>query len=476
MGRYSWLRYSATRDAVYCAYCLLFGKKESKYKTFSSEPVTDWSNLPKLIMRHIERNDDHRKSCVMAENYLRVAERQADDVYAQVNEHHRDVVMQHREALASIISCLLFCARQNIALRGHHEDEGNFRALVNLRAETDPVLRRHMQTAPRRATYLSPDIQNELLNICADELRTTIVRECNRAGVFAFSADECTDVATREQISLCVRFLQEDGEIKIREEFLGFVKAERTTGRALADKFLDTLDDYGVMMAQIRAQSYDGAPNMSGIHNGVQELIRRQYPHAVYVYCRAHCLNICIIHSCRLPLVRNMMDTIQQISYSFKVSAKRLDIYDNELQQNAEAKANVDKKTKLQVLCETRWASRASALFTFKASYDVVVASLALLDEDGGANARAYKASILKFDFIVTLVACEHIFSLLTPLSKMLQTVQLDLVEACQEAATVVQVMEGERGDDTVWEALYLEAVEIAGMIDISVQIYSGMH
>ena len=65
--------------------------------------------------------------------------------------------------------------------------------------------------------------------MCAKVLRQEIVASCTDSGMFAFLADECTDVATREQVSLCVRFVQR-GEIKIREEFLGFVLVEGVGG------------------------------------------------------------------------------------------------------------------------------------------------------------------------------------------------------------------------------------------------------
>ena len=37
---------------------------------------------------------------------------------------------------------------------------------------------------------------------------------------------------------------------------------------------------------------------------------------------------------------------------------------------------NMDKRTKLRTLCETRWTSRADALYTFKTSFPVVVHAL----------------------------------------------------------------------------------------------------
>ena len=39
-------------------------------------------------------------------------------------------------------------------------------------------------------------------------------------------------------------------------------------------------------------QTYDGASVMSGHLNGVQALIRQEYPFAYFVHCAAHRLNL----------------------------------------------------------------------------------------------------------------------------------------------------------------------------------------
>ena len=47
----------------------------------------------------------------------------------------------------------------------------------------------------------------------------------------------------------------------------------------------------------MRAQGYDGAANMSGIHKGVQARVRERIPTAQYVHCKAHTLGLAIVHS-----------------------------------------------------------------------------------------------------------------------------------------------------------------------------------
>jgi hypothetical protein len=80
----------------------------------------------------------------------------------------------------------------------------------------------------------------------------------------------------------------------------------------------------GVQTAQMVGQGYDGAGNMSGKRKGVQARIQQQIPNAVYTHCKAHCLNLAIVHACSETFVKNMMGTVQTVAFAFNYSAKRL--------------------------------------------------------------------------------------------------------------------------------------------------------
>ena len=80
----------------------------------------------------------------------------------------------------------------------------------------------------------------------------------------------------------------------------------------------------------MRAQGYDGAANMSGNHHDAQARIRLVVPLATYVHCKSHSLNLAIDHACKQPLVRNIMDTVQHISFCFNESGKRMVVFHDE--------------------------------------------------------------------------------------------------------------------------------------------------
>jgi hypothetical protein len=63
-----------------------------------------------------------------------------------------------------------------------------------------------------------------------------------------------------------------------------------------------------------------------------------------------------------------------------------------------------------------------------------VVHALEQLQQDGDEKAGQYLAAILRFEFIIALVAAEHILKSTVHLSTFLQGVKCDLVEAVKES------------------------------------------
>ena len=82
-------------------------------------------------------------------------------------------IKENRQIVKSIARAVLFCGRQCIALCGHREkldqseNPGNFLALLKVFSEGDPALASHLQTetASSRVTYLSPQSQNEIIDV-----------------------------------------------------------------------------------------------------------------------------------------------------------------------------------------------------------------------------------------------------------------------------------------------------------------------
>lgn len=107
----------------------------------------------------------------------------------------------------------------------------------------------NLSNGPSKGTYLSPILQNEVINILREQITHSIVFQCNRAGALALLADECTYKSTIEQISLCVRFV--DNLYMIKEEFLAFSSTKSTTEEVLAETFIHKLNEVGINLNNI---------------------------------------------------------------------------------------------------------------------------------------------------------------------------------------------------------------------------------
>ena len=61
-------------------------------------------------------------------------------------------------------------------------------------------------------------------------------------------------------------------------------------------------------------------PRLQEVHKHLSD---KRSPKAVYMHCNAHCLNLAIVHSCDIPVIRNMIGTLNEICSFFKFSPKR---------------------------------------------------------------------------------------------------------------------------------------------------------
>ncbi|XP_021367373.1 52 kDa repressor of the inhibitor of the protein kinase-like, partial [Mizuhopecten yessoensis] len=259
----------------------------------------------------------HQTALKMSEDFLSTYRNPATAVDVRGQSAVAQRIATNRQILKSIASTVLFCGRQNIALRGHRDDatnqeistnRGNFCELLKFRIEAgDNVLDSHLKTASSRATYISKTVQNQLITIIGNQIRDTILDEVRKAKIFSILADEVTDVSNWEQLSLVVRYV--DMNNAIREQFLCFLDCECITGEALTKKICDTLQDLDLPIENLRGQGYDGGSNMAGHVKGVQGRIEAINDKAIYVHCAAHCLNLSIVKACQIPVMRNMLGT-----------------------------------------------------------------------------------------------------------------------------------------------------------------------
>lgn len=121
----------------------------------------------------------------------------------------------------------------------HSKMQRSVKYLVFDRSRGDTFLNSIIEEE-RGYKYISPTMQNEIICIFDKLILKEIVGKVNAAEGFAVLADETTDIATKEQLTLCVRFI--DGNNKVNESFLKFVIIHSLTGTHLASAIINGND------------------------------------------------------------------------------------------------------------------------------------------------------------------------------------------------------------------------------------------
>lgn len=458
---YPYASYSTIEDALYCAACVSFSKEDS---ILVSKPLVDWSNAKKILDAHCT-SSSHRTAVTLAREFMKVCNEHQVSVRQQLSKAYNDKIERNKSVLSSIIKTIILCGQQNIPIRGHTDTDGNFGALLRFRCETDHLLQEHLLHGPKNANYISHAIQNELIDICGQQIAADIVKECQESNYFTLLADESADVSNTEQISVCLRYVHYDREAAhhiVKEQFLCFIPTRDTTGETIAGLIKDKLSAVGLGSCTMVGQGYDGAANMSGHTRGVQARMKEGFPEAVYVHCRSHNLNLAICDTCKLPLVRNMYTVAGKVLNFIRSSPKRLQVY---LEQ-----ANA---TRLKRFSPTRWTYHTQSIHILLQNFSTILATLQELKTDADVNTRSDAVSLSVtldgFEFIVTMIMVEAPMQHLVGLCDFLQKEQCDLVKASSMAQTVINVMSENRNSDAYFATLWNKAWGEAERLDISI-------
>ena len=291
LKEYPWLVYSPACDGGFCLSCILFSRNILSLGQLVNSPMVNFTRAKQTLQEHSTQRF-HQLSVEDTAVFTGQMERGYVSIGQQVQSQSARAIEKNRKVLLSMLKAIIFCGRQNIALRGRCSDgsdgnPGNFEALLQFRVDSgDTILTEHLSMAAKNAQYRSPTIQNEFISAVGEYIQQHILTEVREATCFSLCADEAVDAGNKEQLPLVLRFV--DNENQIREEFIQFVLCDTgTTGEAIALNILGSLEKLALYPNKLRGQGYDGAGNMAGKYRGAAAVIQVKYPRAMYIHCTA---------------------------------------------------------------------------------------------------------------------------------------------------------------------------------------------
>ncbi|XP_021754894.1 zinc finger MYM-type protein 1-like [Chenopodium quinoa] len=255
------LEHSVEKDAAFCFPCYLFKNENSPGgDAFVSGGFRAW-NKTDAYDKHI---GGHMSAHSQAMGNLNAFKNQKGSITSGLSKQIEDTMSKYRKRLQASIKCLRWLLLQGLPQRGHDESEsssnrGNFLELLKfLATENFDVRQVVLENAPGNSQMTSPTIKKDIINACAKETTKAIIDELG-SDFFAILADKSANISDKEQMALCLRYINKREEVT--ERFLG----------------------------------YDGASNMQGEIKGLKTLIKSESESAYFVHCFAHQLQLTLV-------------------------------------------------------------------------------------------------------------------------------------------------------------------------------------
>lgn len=456
---YPMLEYSIFNDSVYCFVCTLFPHRCGHSKTaWVVGGVRQWQKMKSRGKDKQGKLAQHFSSASHKEAMLDYCAftTKSNNINVFFNKQLRQSAIRekqeqafNKDAVSILIDLARTLARQGLAFRSHNEganelQDGNFYQMVLLLSRHNAILKRWLNDKSMRShkvTYLSMKSQNEFIELLAAETRKNIVEEVLTSDIFSVLADTTPDVALKDQLSVCLRYVDQGGSPN--ERLLDVNEVSDKTGYGMAKSIYDTLIKHKLKTGNVAFQSYDYASSMSGVNKGAQRYFSELVGHKVpYIPCQAHRLNTFLEHGCKASLIiGNFIDILENIYVFFSASTKR----SSNLMERMD---KIEGSLKLRNLSKTRWTARAESIKAVWTSLEAIVDTLEYINNSNSfdnltkTKAIGLKKKILNFDFFVSLIFMKNIMYKVKHLTESLEAKELNVCDAAVLIKSTISSLE----------------------------------
>ncbi|XP_025204866.1 zinc finger MYM-type protein 1-like [Melanaphis sacchari] len=456
---YPMLEYSIFNDSVYCFVCTLFPHRCGHSKTaWVVGGVRQWQKMKSRGKDKQGKLAQHFSSASHKEAMLDYCAftTKSNNIDVFFNKQLRQSAIRekqeqafNKDAVSILIDLARTLARQGLAFRSHNEganelQDGNFYQMVLLLSRHNAILKRWLNDKSMRShkvTYLSMKSQNEFIELLAAETRKNIVEEVLTSDIFSVLADTTPDVALKDQLSVCLRYVDQGGSPN--ERLLDVIEVSDKTGYGMAKSIYDTLIKHKLKTGNVAFQSYDYASSMSGVNKGAQRYFSELVGHKVpYIPCQAHRLNTFLEHGCKASLIiGNFIDILENIYVFFSASTKR----SSNLMERMD---KIEGSLKLRNLSKTRWTARAESIKAVWTSLEAIVDTLEYINNSNSfdnltkTKAIGLKKKILNFDFFVSLIFMKNIMYKVKHLTESLEAKELNVCDAAVLIKSTISSLE----------------------------------
>ncbi|XP_005101416.1 uncharacterized protein LOC101845557 [Aplysia californica] len=238
--------------------------------------------------------------------------------------------------------------------------------------------------------------------------------------MFAVKIDTTQDIATQDQCSIFVRYVDKTGSIQ--ERLVSIVKCEETTGEPFVHIVSEVMQGLNLDPLQCTWNATDSAANIQAHYRGFSTLLSDKAPMQIHVWCHAPVLNPVVSEATSaVANSASLFTLVNEIAVFFLESYQRMNIWSR----------HSTTMKRLGTTGETRWWSKDDALRKVFDSFnnplealfvEVITSLNAILIADNTqavvveAKVRGYIDALLKFETVLTAqVVSANIFTHYSP-------------------------------------------------------------
>nr|GME10607.1 zinc finger MYM-type protein 1-like [Ipomoea batatas]GME10639.1 zinc finger MYM-type protein 1-like [Ipomoea batatas] len=359
--------------------------------------------------------------------------------------------------------------------------------LLSIVASFNDEVTKVLDKAPRNASYTSPTIQKQILQVLATKVKSAIREEIGDAK-FCIIVDEARDESKKEQMSIVLRFFV-DRDGFIQERFFGVVHVKDTSASTLKECIFSILSRHNLDVQNIRGQGYDGAGNMRGEWNGLKALILDECPYAYYVHCFAHRLQLALVASSKEVIpVHQFFTKLNSIINIVGASCKRNDQLKAAHASNIAHLLSIDELESgrglnqigsLQRSGDTRWSSHLKSISSLMRMFSATCEVLLNIIEDGTTHASrgdadtAYEV-LTSFEFVFIMHLMKKVLEISNMLCQALQLQSQDILNAMHLVSSTKLLIQTLR--DSGWDELVASVKSFCETVNITVPDFDAQY
>ncbi|KAJ6942948.1 zinc finger MYM-type protein 1-like [Populus alba x Populus x berolinensis] len=354
---------------------------------------------------------------------------------------------------------------QGLPFRGHDEcecssNQGNYLELLHFLSRNNEAIKRvTFSEAPKHNKLTSPDIQKDITQAAAEEITNVIIKDLGES-LFSILIDESRDISIKEQMTVVIRYVDNNGHII--ERFLGIQHVSDTTASSLKAAIEALFSKHGLSISRLRGQGYDGASNMRGEFNGLLQLtlvaVTKKHNEVGDVFNFISSIINIVGASCK------RMEVIREKQYARIIEGL----------ENGEISSGrgLNQETSLRRYGDTRWGSHYITIIRLLAMFSSVLDVLEIIRDDGMNSEQRTEAIVLigimeSFNFVFMLHCLRRILAVTNELSQALQRKDQDIENAMSLLKTSKERFKLMREND--WESLLEEVSSFCIKHDIDI-------